>query len=130
MSSSCSTDYSAYPYGAGVVTTTDASDGSPVVPDAITYTDYQSMIWRRLHTSGDERPRLYVWNPAAATDATYKKWVLVSDPYYLGRVEVAGDPTVTEIPNDKEWAIVKNTVSGALYIAANDGGAIKKITLT
>lgn len=127
--STCSSS-SAAPYGAGLATTTDANDGSPVVPDAVTVADYQGMLWRRLDNAGVEPPKLYSWNPNATSDATYLKWVLVTDGYFLGRLSGAANPTTTEIPNDKEWALYKNTTSGDVFLATNDGGAIKKVTLS
>lgn len=42
----------------------------------------------------------------------------------------AADPTTTEIPNDSEFGLHKNTSSGAVFLAYNDGGSIKKVQLT
>lgn len=48
----------------------------------------------------------------------------------LGRTSTTADPTTTELPNDKDLAIHKNTTTGFIYLAYNDGGTIKKATLT
>lgn len=42
----------------------------------------------------------------------------------------AGAPTVTDLVLDKEWGIFKNTTTGAVVLAYNDGGTIKTVTLT
>lgn len=47
---------------------------------------------------------------------------------YFGKIQDAGDPTTTHLPNHGDVAQYKNLTSGALYLAANDGGAIKKLT--
>jgi hypothetical protein len=39
------------------------------------------------------------------------------------------DPTTTEIP-DGGFGIHKNTTSGDVFLATNDGGVIKKVALT
>lgn len=49
---------------------------------------------------------------------------------FLGRTSTAADPTTTELTTDKDLAIHKNTNSGAVFLAYNDGGAIKKVALT
>lgn len=41
----------------------------------------------------------------------------------------AADPTGTDIP-DGEFRVWKNTTSGVLKLWANDGGALKSVTLT
>lgn len=48
----------------------------------------------------------------------------------LGYTSSTADPTTTELPSNKDVAIHKNTTSGAVYLAYNDGGAIKKVALT
>lgn len=48
-----------------------------------------------------------------------------------GYTSTAADPTTTELPADKDFCIHKNTNSGAIYLAVNDGGStIKKVALT
>lgn len=42
----------------------------------------------------------------------------------------AADPTTTEYATDKDWGVHKNTTSGNVYLAYNDGGTIKKVQLT
>jgi hypothetical protein len=48
----------------------------------------------------------------------------------VGRTATAADPTTTELPTDKDVGIHKNTSSGSVFLAYNDGGAIKKVELT
>jgi len=49
----------------------------------------------------------------------------------LGYTSAASDPTTTELPSDKDWSIHKNTSSGSVFLAFNDGGStIKKVELT
>lgn len=51
--------------------------------------------------------------------------------HFVGYTSSASTPTTTELPNDKDMAIHKDTNSGAVYLAFNDGGGtIKKIALT
>lgn len=52
------------------VVTTDVA-GVPEVPNASVTTKWQRYIWLRITATSII---LYVWNPAAATDATYLKW--------------------------------------------------------
>lgn len=47
----------------------------------------------------------------------------------LKRTSTSADPTTTEYPNDKDAGIHKNTTSGNVYLAFNDGGTIKKVQL-
>lgn len=51
-------------------------------------------------------------------------------PRFIGRTATAADPTTTELPTDKDFGLHKNTSSGAVFLAYNDGGAIKKVALT
>lgn len=48
----------------------------------------------------------------------------------VGYKSSAADPTTTEFPTDKDCGIHKNTSSGAVFLAYNDGGVIKKVTLS
>ncbi len=49
----------------------------------------------------------------------------------LSRTSAAADPTTTEYPNDGDAGIHKNTSSGNVYLAYNDGGStIVKVQLT
>lgn len=48
-----------------------------------------------------------------------------------GYTSSTGDPTTTEYPADKDCGIHKNTTSGNVYLAFNDGGStIKTVVLT
>lgn len=49
---------------------------------------------------------------------------------FRGISSAAADPTVTELPTTREWGIHKNTSSGDVFLAYNDGGTIKKVALT
>lgn len=49
---------------------------------------------------------------------------------FSGLVSSAGAPTTTELPNDKDWCIHKNTSSSAVVLAYNDGGSIKTVALS
>lgn len=42
----------------------------------------------------------------------------------------AADPTTTEYPTSGQWGIHKNTSTGNVFLAYNDGGSIKKVQLT
>lgn len=47
-----------------------------------------------------------------------------------GFTTTAADPTTTEYPAAKDWGFHKNTNSNNLYLVFNDGGTIKKVTLS
>lgn len=50
---------------------------------------------------------------------------------FLGHTSSSSAPSTTNLPNDKDMCIHKDTTSGALYLAFNDGGStIKKTLLT
>lgn len=42
----------------------------------------------------------------------------------------AGAPNVPDLPLSGEWGVFKNTTSGDVVLAYNDGGTIKTVTLT
>lgn len=46
------------------------------------------------------------------------------------RTSTTADPTTTEYPNDKDAGIHKNTSSGDVFLAYNDGSTIVKVQLT
>ena len=49
----------------------------------------------------------------------------------LVRTSTTADPTTTEYPNDKDAGIHKNTTSGDVFLAYNDGGStIVKVQLS
>lgn len=48
---------------------------------------------------------------------------------FLGFTSAAGDATTTELPADKNCALHKNTGSGVVSLAFNDGGVIKTVAL-
>lgn len=49
---------------------------------------------------------------------------------FRGASSAAGAPTTTELPTSRDWGIHKNTSSGNVYLAYNDGGSIVKVQLT
>jgi len=70
--------------------------------------------------------------PLYATDS---KQVYVHDGAEYKQISVvrtstAADPSTTELPNDGDASIHKNTSSGDVFLAYNDGGAIVKVQLT
>ena len=46
-----------------------------------------------------------------------------------GYTSTAADPTTTELPTAGDCGIHKNTTSGTVFLAFNDGGTIKKVAL-
>lgn len=48
----------------------------------------------------------------------------------LGYTSSTAAPTTTELPADKNYSIHKDTSGGTVYLAYNDGGVIKTVTLT
>jgi hypothetical protein len=54
------------------VVTDDDNAGNPAVPNAIVTTKWKYYSWIRRAKNGSVI--LYVWNPAASTDATYLNW--------------------------------------------------------
>ena len=44
--------------------------------------------------------------------------------------DLGADPTTTELPNDGDVGLFRNTLSGNHYLAWNDSGSIKKVTGT
>jgi len=59
----------------GLVITTADVGGNPEVPDAVTTTQWQRYIWRRISAATTS---VYVWDPAHASDATYLRWVSIN----------------------------------------------------
>lgn len=57
------------------IKTFDDASGNPDVPDAISDATYQTCGWLRI---GLTSVSCYVWNPAAATDATLLKWASIN----------------------------------------------------
>lgn len=52
-------------------------------------------------------------------------------PVSIKRTSSASDPSTTELPNDKDACIHKNTNSGNVFLAYNDGGStIVKVQLS
>jgi hypothetical protein len=43
---------------------------------------------------------------------------------------ISGLPTTTQLPTAGTWGVFKDTSGGGVYLAANDGGTIKKVALT
>lgn len=64
-----------------------------------------------------------------------KWWLMdaggVTAPLLDGRLSTSSaDPSTTEFPTSGQWGVHKNTSSGDVFVAVNDGGAIKKVALT
>lgn len=49
---------------------------------------------------------------------------------FRGSSSSTADPSTTELPTSREWGIHKNTTSGNVFLAYNDGGSIVKVQLT
>jgi hypothetical protein len=49
---------------------------------------------------------------------------------WLGYTTTAADPTIAELPADRDVAIHKNSGSGNVFLAFNNGGSILKVQLT
>jgi len=47
-----------------------------------------------------------------------------------GRTTTTAAPTTTEYPSDKDWGVHKNSSSGVVVLAYNDGGTIKSVQLS
>ncbi|MEM4256556.1 MAG: hypothetical protein QW746_04495 [Thermoplasmata archaeon] len=55
---------------------------------------------------------------------------MMNNAKFVGYTLSTSDPSTTELPNNNDFGFHKNTSSGALYLAFNDGGSIKKVQLT
>lgn len=64
------------------------------------------------------------------SDGSIKQLAGGGDAKLVGLKSSAADPTTTEFPADKDWGLHKNTTSGAVYLAFNDGGVVKKVALS
>lgn len=64
-----------------VLVTTDGGDGSPNVPNASATgnENWQRYLWIRISATF---VTVYVWNPAAGTNATYLNWVTITSASY------------------------------------------------
>ena len=49
---------------------------------------------------------------------------------FLGRTTAAGVATTTQLPNDGDYAVHKNSAASTVMLAYNDGGTIKSVQLT
>ncbi|GEM_PF-6774870 len=49
---------------------------------------------------------------------------------FVGYTASTVAPTTTQLPANKDWGIHKDTSGGSVYLAYNDSGTIKKVTLT
>lgn len=49
---------------------------------------------------------------------------------FKGLTESAAGASTTELPNSKDFSLHKNTSSGAVHLAYNDGGVVKSVQLT
>lgn len=69
-------------------------------------------------------------NPATFRDLILRYLTLNGSLRFIGQTSTAANPTTTELPNDKDLAIHRNTATAAVYLAYNDAGTIKKVQLT
>lgn len=46
------------------------------------------------------------------------------------RMQKTGAPTTVDLQTNMEWGIFKDLTAGTVVLAFNDGGTIKKVTLT
>lgn len=76
----------------------------------------------------------FVYGPNILIGVTDEVYTGAGNPELVRKVPIGftssgADPATTDYPADGNWGVHKNTVSGDLFIAANDGGVIKKLTL-
>jgi hypothetical protein len=55
---------------------------------------------------------------------------VINDLNVIGYTTSAADPSLTEYPNAGDFGVHKNTMSGDVFAAFNDGGSIVKVQLT
>ncbi len=55
---------------------------------------------------------------------------LTASGVFSQQTSTTADPTTTEYTTDQDWGVHKNTTSGNVFLAYNDGGTIKKVQLT
>jgi hypothetical protein len=79
-----------------------------------------SQLSREYHIPG-----LSANNVVDATSTIGK--IYQNQQYFLE--QYAGIPDTTVMVNPQSWSVFKDTVGGGVYIAANDGGTIKKTEL-
>ena len=80
-----------------IVITTDDVSGNPNVPDANTTTKWKNYFWLRIQAVAAIP---YVWNPAAASDATFLQWqTIASASIGIGTIVNAmiADNTITDV---------------------------------
>src|SRR6266852_3543696 len=65
--------------------------------------------------------------PITGADASPTFRLLASND--MPRTSSAANPSITELPNSGDWCLHKNTTSGFIYLAYNNGGAIVKVQL-
>jgi hypothetical protein len=70
---------------------------------------------------------VYVWSEGGELKAKDAAGLLGE---MLRKTSSAADPTTTDLPTAGDASIHKNTASGNVFLAYNDGGAIKKVALT
>lgn len=68
-------------------------------------------------------------NVALATGPTLTDPLFTGSLKCKGRTSSAGVASTTEYPADKDFGIHKNTATGTIHLAYNDGGAIKTALL-
>lgn len=114
--------------GSGTVTSVSANGNSIFNVSGSPITESGTFTFTLISQAAN---RIFA-GPVSGGSATPAFRLLVKEdinfPYKLTTSTVA-DPTTTEYPNNGDWGIHKNTVSGDVFITYNDSGVIKKLTL-
>ena len=105
------------------------------MPPKLSNQDYQIRLKRGTATKLTSSEDTYglQGEPFYATDIKqlYIHDGTIYEQIGLVRTSSSADPTTTEYPNDKDAGIHKNTTSGDVFLAYNDGGStIVKVQLT
>lgn len=102
-----------------IVVTSDVAT-VPQVPDATTYTKWQTYLWARVQASS---VTVYVWNPNGAFDGTYQKWVTLT-------VASIADGSITNsklaalaVTDDKVASVSYSKITGAPVAFPPNGAA-------
>lgn len=101
-----------------VIATTDTA-GVPDVPDAATTTKWKRYLWVRQTAT---TTKVYAWNDTAASDATYLKWIDLTN-LSIATGSVTNSMLAGGITNDKLVSIEYSKVSGAPTSLAPTGAA-------
>lgn len=109
-----------------VVSTTDVA-GVPDVPNAAVTTKWKTYIWRRVMVSSVVA---YMWNDAAASDATYLKWQTVASAALADASVTNAKLGPAAVTDDKVTSISWSKITGAPVALAPTGAAGGDLTGT